>query len=282
MYPTENYYYFTLHVAGRRFAGNVRLPASRRDQGVLSFNYFEFSEFPGGGRNPSGHTKYYNQADGVSVVKVDSFTYQVAYRGKTVTFNLNRLPQEPPKLFPLGEDEVFIERTFDESGYQFFLLFNEKGNYPFWVLNEEEGVPDVLEPLGEDLLVRSRSAFAFWVDENHGNRNVLVGVWRFHANRNDYFDGPFDQLADNYAGEVGISEYIQRAYPGLRGKIDKYGIYTDRESGTRVALSTYLFYDTYADVRRFMENARASDDPYRYISEAWRGRDNSPNATPTP
>jgi hypothetical protein len=60
---------------------------------------------------------------------------------------------------------VFVQRTFDKSGYQFFLLFNEKSNYLFWVLNEEPGVPDVLEPAGEDLLVGRRSGFAFWVDK---------------------------------------------------------------------------------------------------------------------
>ena len=281
VYPTENYYYFTLQVAGRRFNGNIRLPAATRDDGVLSFNYFEFREFPGGGRNPSGQTKYYNRDDGVGVTKIDRFTYEVAYRDRFVTFHLNQISQEPPKLFPLGEDEVFVERTFDESGYRFFLLFNEKGSYPFWILNEEDGVPDVLESFGKDLVVGKRSAFAFWVDRTHGDRKVLVGIWRFHANRNDYFDGPFDQLADNYAEEVGISEYIQRAYPGLRGQIDKYGIYTDRV-GSRVALSTYMFYDHYADVRRFMVDAVASDDPYRYISEDWKRRNRPPDTTPSP
>ena len=131
VYPTEHYYYFQLHISGRRFHDNFRLPAKSQEQGGIYFNYFEFSEFPTGGRSPSGTTKYYTQADGVRVVKVDDFTYRVTHRAKTVTFNHNRLPQEPPKLFSLGEDEAFIERTFDESGYQFFLLFNDEGNYPF-------------------------------------------------------------------------------------------------------------------------------------------------------
>ena len=162
---------------------------------------------------------------------MDESTYRVRYQDKAVIFRFNKLVQEPPKLFPLGEDEVFIERTFDESGFQFFLLFNERGNYPFWV------------------------------DKDCGNRKVLVGVWQGYVDRNTYYDGPFYQLADDYAVESGISEYMQRAYPSQRGWLDEYGYFAYREGGARLALSTYLFYDDYAHARRFMAEAKASDDP---------------------
>ena len=132
-----------------------------------------------------------------------------------------------------------MERTFDESAYQSFLLFNDKKNYFLWVLNEEEGLHDILQPVGADLLVGKRSGFAFWIDRAHGNRKVLAAVRRLSVSRNDYYDGPFDQLADNYAEEVGISEYMQRALPGLRGRIDKFGYRTDKDRPLRVALSNY-------------------------------------------
>ncbi len=214
------------------------------------------------------------------MLKVDDFTRRVTRKDKTVTFNHNRLPQEPPKLFSLGENEAFIERTFDESGYQFFLLFNDEGNYPFWVLNEEGGVPDVLEPIGDDLVAGKHSAFIFWVDKEHGDRKVLVGVWQGYIDRNTYYDGPFDQLADDYAEEVQIKEYMERAYPSLRGYLDKYGYFNYRTDGMRLALSTYLFYDDYAHARRYMAEAMASGDPYRHISEAWRIRPGGPDYTP--
>ena len=140
------------------------------------------------------------------------------------------------------------------------------------MLNEEEGVPDVLDPIGDDLVAGEHIAFVFWVDKDRGNRKVLVGVWQGYVDRNTYYDGPFDQLADDYAVESGISEYMQRAYPSQRGWLDEYGYFAYREGGARLALSTYLFYDDYAHARRFMAEAKASDDPYRYISEAWRKR----------
>ena len=83
------------------------------------------------------------------------------FSGKTVTFHLLELDQSPPATLDLAEDETFIQRTFDESGYQFYLLFNERANYFLWVLNEEQPVPDVLDPRDEDLLVVRRSGFAF-------------------------------------------------------------------------------------------------------------------------
>jgi hypothetical protein len=279
VYPSENYYYFIVYISGRQIWGNIRLPAGSRDRGVVSFGYFEFIEFPRRSMSGFSRSKFYTRSDGLTIEAIDKFTYVVQYNGKAVTFNLHKLSQEPPNLFPLGEGELFIERTFDESGYQFFLIFNDEKNYFFWVLNEEEVVPDVLEPLEDDLLVGKRSGFAFWVDAAHGDRKVLAAIRRLNSDRNDYYDGPFDQLADNYADEARISEYIQKAAPSLRGRIDKYGYYTDTERPSRVALSTYYTYFSQDDLVRFMESARSSEDLYQYISR--RGIPLPPDATPS-
>jgi len=220
VYPSENYYYFVLYVGERQVWGNIRLAVDSRDEGLLSFGYFEFIEFASRSGTGFNGAKLFSQADGVEVEKIDNFTYLVRADSKEVIFHLNELDQTPPSLFNLGEDELFVERTFDESGYQFFLLFNERENYFFWVLNEEEPLPDVLEPVADDLLVGKRSGFAFWVDDAHDARKVLFAVRKLSVTRNDYHDGPFDQLADNYAEETNVSEYMQRAFPALRGRID--------------------------------------------------------------
>ena len=270
VYPSENYYYFILYVNSRQIWGNIRLPAGRRERGVLSFGYFEFIEFPNGGESGLSRSKFFTKADGLEIDIVDRFTYDVSYNDKTVRFNLHQLSQEEPEELTLGENEIFIERTFDESGYEFYLIFNEEANYFFWVLNEENGLSDVFTPVGaelsERLVVGRRSGFAFWVDESHGNRKVLVAIRRLSVTRNDYYDGPFDQLADNYVDEVNISEYMQRAFPALRDRIDKYGYYTDRERPMRVALSTYYTYFTISDLITFTEQVLEAEDPYHYIS----------------
>ena len=277
VYPSENYYYFALYVNGRQIWGNIRLPSGRRERGVLSFGYFEFRESPFETSERLTRFKFFTQADGLIMEELDRFTYKVSYNDRDVIFNFHELSQEPPDLFDLGEDEVFIERTFDESGYQYFLLFNERLNHFLWVLNEEENVPDILEARHEDLLVGKRSGFAFWVDAAHDDRKVLFAIRGQSATRNDYYDGPFDQLADNYALEVGISDYMEKASPSLKGRIDPYGYFLDRERG-RVSISPYFVYFTMESLENFLTLAKASDEPYRFIS---RGRA-SLSATPTP
>src|ERR1039458_4840491 len=41
VYPTENYYYFSFYHNSTRYAGNIRLDASDRDEGKLHFAYYE-------------------------------------------------------------------------------------------------------------------------------------------------------------------------------------------------------------------------------------------------
>jgi hypothetical protein len=265
VYPTENYYYFKLYIEGRQLWGNIRLPSGSRERGVLSFAYFEFKESPLQVSPRLTRSKYYTKADGLLIEKIDKFTYVVSYDDKEVTFHLNQISQEPPELFTLAKNEFFVERTFDESGYQFFLLFNAEKNYFLWVLNEEQLVPDILDPIEEDLLLGKRSGFAFWIDQEHDGRKILAAIRGQSATRNDYYDGPFDQLADNYVDEIPISEYMQRASPSLIGRIDKYGYFTDREQG-RVSISSYYVYFTLQSLSQFVAIARDSEDPYQFIS----------------
>ncbi len=267
IYPSENYYYFKCMVAGREIWGNIRLPARSRDRGVVSFGYSDFVQFPSNpGMSPLSRSKYFTKADGIIVNKVDRFTYDVEYSPKKVRFHLHQLKQTPPKKFSLGPDEVFIQRTFDESGYQFFLIFNKKENFFLWVLNEEEPVTDHFKELNEEITVGNRSGFAFYIDKAHQNRKVLFAIRKISVNRNDYYDGPFDQLADNYVDETNPSKYMELAIPGIKGRIDKYGYYVDRERPVRVALSNYTTYYTLAELTKFIENAKKSASFYRYIS----------------
>ena len=264
IYPSENYFYWVLYIEGRQVWGNIRLPAGRRERGVLSFGYSEFTEFPSGPGSYLSRSKYFTEGDGLLIKEVDKFTYTVRYNKKEVTFHLHKLKTEPPKLFTLNTNETYIERTFDESGLQFFLLFNTERNYFFWALNEEEKVPDVFAALDKDVLVGRRTGFAFWIDPF--GRKVLTTIRKISVTRNDYYDGPFDQLADNYADVNKISYWMERAIPTIKGRIDKYGYYTDVERPSRVALSCYGNYYTQAEILDFVKKAKASNDPYQYIS----------------
>lgn len=266
IYPSENYYYFIDYIDGMQIWGNIRLPAGRRERGVLSFGYSEYVEFPSSPGSYLSRSKYFTDADGLTITELDKHTYRVRYNGRSVTFHLHRLRQDPPERFPVRSNEAFIMRTFDESGIQFFLMFNTDRNCFFWVLNEEEPVPDTFTTLEKDIVVGRRTGFAFWNDEANGGRKVLAMIRKISVLRNDYYDGPFDQLADNYVEQTRISEWMERAIPSIKGRIDRYGYYTDTERPSRVALSTYGTYYTQAEIIEFVKRAKAATDIYQYIS----------------
>ena len=266
VYPTENYYYYKLYVDGKQLWGNIRLAAGRRERGVLSFAYFEFRESPYVTEPRLVRNKFFTDADGVKITELDKFTFKVRYEGKEVIFNLNQISQDPPALFDLGANEEYVEKTYDESGYNFILLFNNERNFFIWVLNEEVPIPDRLMPVGEDLLVGRRSGFAFWVDRAHDNRKVLVAIRGQDATRNDYFDGPFDQLADNYVDEAGVANYVVRASPSLAGRIDKWGYFTDSDRPSRVSMSPYYVYFTDQALDLFVSQMKLQANPYYFVS----------------
>ena len=268
VYPSENYYYFVLYADGGQYWGNIRLPARSRADGVLSFAYFQFEDFPIGSRSGDTHTKLFNEPDGVFVRERSRFVWEVEYEGKTVAFRFNELRQDRPASFALPQGEIFIQRTFDESGLQFFLLFNRDHNYFSWVLNEEEIVPELLAEFegNPDILIGGKSGFLFWIDREHGNRKVLMAIRRASVQRNDYYDGPFDQLADNYARETNVSEYMQRADPNIRGNIDEFGYYLDRDEALRVAISPYYTYGDHDDLHAYVTLFEAASDPLDFIS----------------
>ena len=109
------------------------------------------------------------------------------------------------------------------------------------------------------------------LDAAHDGRKVLVGIHGSNATVNNYYDGPFDQLADNYVDQTNISEYLQLTSSTLKGRIDKYGYFTDRQGGSsRVAVSPYFVYFSDNELNFIMDTIRSSPDPYHTISS--RGR----------
>src|SRR5262245_44442027 len=82
VYPTENYYYFSFLHNGKRYAGNIRLDASNRDEGKVIFAYYEeLSEW----RDESPVTHIILDAShGVTVEKLERLVYRVSYAQKSV------------------------------------------------------------------------------------------------------------------------------------------------------------------------------------------------------
>lgn len=273
VYPTENYYYFSFNANGKEIWGNIRLPQGERERGILSFAYWEFTNFPQQLNDPNffSVSKKLGPTDGLSVVKVSSFEYRVSFKRKAVVFHLNQIEQKLPQSIKLRKREVFVMRTFDESGLGFFLVFNKDTSDFMWLLDEANCVPIDYIYLDNDFILEKRTQFVFYWDKKR-KRKVLVGVYAENIKKNNYFDGPFDQLADNYIDEATkLKEYINQTYPYASGRVNEYGEFIDtygKTTDVRIALTPYYNYYTMDDLLSFIEycpSYQQEEEFYSYL-----------------
>ena len=255
VYPTENYYYFDFYRDGVRYAGNMRLAAVDRDKNIFHFAYFAAAN--SATSDGEMHYKRLSAKDGVKVEKLDRFAYKVHYQGKQVVFQLNDLSDVKPPEGLLRDNEVYIGPVFDESGLQFFLVFNPDRKIFHYIFNENEPVPDELlqSLVAERILIGRRTGFAFYKD-HYIDRKLLIGVHTFNMLVNNYYDGPFDQLPDNFITSDKLMKAIEASDPSVAGRIDRYGYLKGVEG--RYLIGPYL---GYSDPSELIPFDRCATDP---------------------
>ena len=142
----------------------------------------------------------------------------------------------------LRTDEEFVATTFDESGLQFHLLFNKTTSRLFWILNEDGFVAETFTRSHRfpDVVLGDRTEFAFYDDSLH-TRKVLIGVAGLNVLHNNWYDGPFDQLPDNYVytGQINLKPYLMAHYDVDSTAIDAYGNYNKT---SRIPVAPYAVY----------------------------------------
>ncbi len=248
VYPTENYYYFYFYHNGVRYAGNFRLDPQGRDEGKINFAYFvELQEW----KSREGVTyALLGKDEGVTVERVEPLLYRVSYGAKSVLFALNDLSAVTAPATSLGPDDRFLGPIFDESGIRFFLVFNSRLKIFHYVLDETIPVADELVPVAkrERLLIGRRTGFAYYRDHKL-ERKILVGVFANNSNVNNYFDGPFDQLPDNFIKGDELREAIIASAPSQKGKIDRYG--NSPDGASRYLIGPYIHYRNEDDLVMF-------------------------------
>ena len=240
VYPTENYYYFTFQHGGLNYSGNMRLDVRDRDEGILHFVYFNAPE----AWNSELTVQYraLSTVDGVSVEKVKDLVYRVTFRDKSVVFALNNLREVHPPADKIAPGETFIGPVFDESGLQFYLMFHPEEKRFTFILNESTILAERLLPYSEGdphILLGARTGFAFYQDRFQ-DRKILVGVYAGNVENNNFFDGPFDQLPDNFLKGDTLRDAILTLYPELKDEIDRLGNFKEQEG--RVLINPYINY----------------------------------------
>jgi hypothetical protein len=248
VYPTENYYYFRFMHNGQSYAGNIRLDAADRDSGKVHFAYFEdMAEYR---VEPLILYRALDQAAGVTVEKIERFLYRVSYKDKSVLFELNDLSKVVPPANAIAPDEIYIGPVFDDSAIRFFLVFNSSLKIFHYVLDETVPVNEEFLSMRQTdrILIGKRTGFAFYHDSRR-DRKILIGVFEGNARVNNYFDGPFDQLPDNFIEGDVLQKALIEAAPSLAGQIDRFGHYSNGSG--RVSISPYTYYRTEADLLPF-------------------------------
>jgi hypothetical protein len=245
VYPTENYYYFTFFHNGTPWAGNIRIEPHDDGSQVVHFTYYRDQE------------EWHEQADwihifldaahNVTVEKLDRLVYRISYQGKSAVFALNDLSGVKPPAGTVAPDEKFIGPICDESGIRFFLVYNSKLHDFLYILDETERVPDEFfpSPRTDRIVIGRRTGFAFYRDHRL-DRKILIGVYEGNMRLNTYFDGPFDQLPDNFIEGETLRKAILEVEPSLKGQIDRFGSAPSGE--VRFMIDPYLPYRRIEDL----------------------------------
>jgi hypothetical protein len=261
VYPTENFYYFTFINNGVPYDGNITLDARTRDEGKVIFAYSEDLE---GWRNdtPNAHIVL-DASAGVQLEKIDRLVYRMTYSGKSVVFKLFDLSDVRPPASALAPTETFIGPVFDESGIRFFLVFDQKLKIFHFILDETVKVADQFEPSPrtDRILIGKRTGFGFYRDQLR-DRKILIGANQLNIATNTYFDGPFDQLPDNFIEGDSLRDALTASDPSLKGKIDRFGGFPGREE--RLGIDPYWPYRSVSDLYVFDRCATARQNKPSY------------------
>lgn len=261
VYPTENYYYFWFTYQGIKYAGNIRFDIADRDKGLVHFNYFK--DFTDWQRDENGYSADLGAKEGVTVKAVGKLSYEVSYQNKRVRFDLNDLSGVKPPKTAIREGETYIGPVFDESGIKFFLLFNDSQKTFHFVLDETGPVADQFDTVkdADRITVGIRTGFAFYADR-FADRRILVGVAQKNTAVNNYLDGPFDQLPDNFLEGDVLKKAILAASPDLEEEIDRFGNFPGGDR--RYLIAPYLQYETVDDLSIISQCAADEELPVYY------------------
>ena len=269
VYPTENYYYFRFTHAGTPYAGNLRFDPRDRDQGKVQFGYYkDLADWMGVQVDTElkGVETVLDSSRHVLVERMDRLLYRVSYKEKSVVFALNDLADVKAPATVIGPDEKYLGPVFDESAIRFFLIYNPKLKTFHYILDETSGVADDFFPTtrADRVVIGRRTGFAFYRDHRL-DRKILIGAFEANSVLNSYFDGPFDQLPENFIEGETLRDAIIDADPSVKGKIGRLGQYADGSG--RYVIHPYALYrkesELYGVHRCATSKAKRAADYYR-------------------
>lgn len=273
VYQTGGHYYFTVNTNGKTIFGNLMVKVNETDQITFLIAYFFYDE-NGIYLDRVGIVKEFFYEDGVLVERLEPLVYSVSYLGKTVIFRFNDIGTESPETERLTKNEVLVTSVFDESALKFFLLFNNKAKHLMYILNENGLVPEEFLIINEDVVLGRRTGYLFYQDKKY-NRKILIAVHTNSTSKNNWYDGPFDQVPGNQPEYAKIVKYVLEAYPFTREYLEESGGPTPQK-GYGVSIMPYSYYYSFNQIIEHVESCKSAnmteDQFYNCITPDFRQR----------
>jgi hypothetical protein len=237
---SENYFYFNFLLNGRQFKGNFGLLADEIGQGKLSFACEEITEIGEEYYKKIAIETVISKKQGLHIEQITPALYKISYRNKSVDFKLINSDVIPVKN--IEPNNIFLGICADDSGLKFNLLYDSLSKYFFYILNEDEVVMENFLQLSSEVIIGIRTGFAFYKDTIH-NQKILFGVNLKNIENNNFYDGPFDQLPDDFLKKkrINLGSLIEEVNPEHKGNLNEYGIFK-KDTETRVAICSYTAY----------------------------------------
>ncbi len=99
-------------------------------------------------------------------------------------------------------------------------------------------------------------------DDRFAKRKILVGVAQANTSVNNYLDGPFDQLPDNFIEGDVLKDAILAATPEMAGQIDRLGNSPDGQ--TRYLIAPYMNFEDPSELEMIAQCGADEDLPVYY------------------
>src|SRR6266852_27580 len=260
IYPSENYYYFNFYDHGLAYSGSLRLAPESRDKGLLELNYYE--SYNRWQPREAGTEATLGPNEGVEVTKLGNFLYRVKYGDATVTFRLHEIKMELSPGTKLLKGEEYVGSLYDESGVEFDLIYSALRNGFMFLLKTAKFSNEYLNDIGTNILVVRRTGFVYYNDKSY-NRIILIAVNSDKIYENSYYDGPFDQLPENYYDELKFLNYVYKVYPTLKGKLTPHGTFDD---GTVFSVVAYAEYRSLSELNYVRKCGAQTDERNRFYN----------------
>jgi hypothetical protein len=171
----------------------------------------------------------------------------LGFQGTTVRFFLNKVDQTADKDI-LGNGDEFVGRLFDDSGVMFDLVYNKSQKAFYFVLDTKTHVNEAFVKFRDNVYVGTRTGFVYF-DDIAAHRYILIAVNAEEVHNNSPYDGPFDQLPENYYKQIYFWRYVYDAFPDLVGKLTDGGVYRDSKSELIFGLAPYRQYVSEKDLK---------------------------------